>query len=86
MQRLDGERHARCARMAEDRGIEPYARLQTLAAQDEIYAGLLNLCRQADAKYNSGLFDFSAKGNKKFTSAKMLAYALDQVPLVAPAA
>jgi SAM-dependent methyltransferase len=51
-------------RMAEDRGIEPYARLQTLAAQDEIYAGLLDLCRQADAKYNSGLFDFSAKGDR----------------------
>lgn len=51
-------------RMAEDRGIEPYARLQELAAQDEIYAGLLGLCRQADAKYNSGLFDFSAKGDR----------------------
>ncbi|HZY41300.1 MAG TPA: restriction endonuclease subunit R, partial [Anaerolineae bacterium] len=51
-------------RMAEDRGIEPYARLQELAAQDDIYAGLLDLCRQADAKYNSGLFDFSAKGDR----------------------
>ncbi len=35
-----------------------------MAAQDDIYAGLLDLCRQADAKYNSGLFDFSAKGDR----------------------
>lgn len=64
-------------RMAEDRGIEPYARLQELAltpgpppvgtastGEGSIYAGLLGLCRQADAKYNSGLFDFSARGDR----------------------
>ncbi len=68
-------------RMAEDRGIEPYGRLQQLAQTSEVlrstpavkrsgaetcevYHGLLDLCRQADAKYNSGLFDFSAKGDR----------------------
>jgi hypothetical protein len=56
-------------RMAEDRGIEPYERLLALTGRgqgegESIYAGLLDLCRQADAKYNSGLFDFSAKGDR----------------------
>lgn len=51
-------------RMAEDRGVEPYGRLQKLAEGDEIYAGLLDLARQADAKYNSGLLDFSKTGDR----------------------
>ena len=51
-------------RMAEDRGIEEYGRLQRLAAGEDIYAALLALSRQADARYNSGLFDFSKAGDK----------------------
>jgi type I restriction-modification system DNA methylase subunit len=51
-------------RMAEDRGIEEYGRLQRLAERQDIYAGLLALSRQADARYNSGLFDFSRAGDK----------------------
>ncbi len=51
-------------RMAEDRGIEDYGRLQRLAKGTDIYAGLLALSRQADAKYNSGLFDFSKAGDR----------------------
>ncbi len=47
-------------RMAEDRGIEEYGRLQRLADDDSIYAGLINLSQQADTRYNSGLFDFHA--------------------------
>ncbi|MBN1440379.1 MAG: N-6 DNA methylase [Anaerolineales bacterium] len=50
-------------RMAEDRGVEPYGRLQKLAEGDEIYAGLIAMCRQADSRYNSGLFDFSKTGD-----------------------
>ena len=59
-------------RMAEDRGIEEYGRLLRLAAptpspspvkgtgEGSIYADLIDLCRRADARYNSGLFDLSA--------------------------
>ena len=46
-------------RMAEDRGMEEYGRLQGLAEKDDAYRGLIRLARQADDKYNSGLFDFS---------------------------
>ena len=63
-------------RMAEARGIEEYGRLQRLALTpppspagrgaggEGIYAELLALSRQADAKYNSGLFDFSKTGDQ----------------------
>ena len=47
-------------RMAEDRGTEEYGQLQRLGKGGKIYAGLLDLCHQADIKYNSGLFDFTA--------------------------
>jgi hypothetical protein len=47
-------------RMAEDRGTEEYGQLQRLSKGSKVYAGLLDLCRQADIKYNSGLFDFRA--------------------------
>lgn len=50
-------------RMAEDRGVEDYGQLQRLAEGEGIYAGLLALSRKADAKYNSGLFDFSKGGD-----------------------
>ncbi len=47
-------------RIAEDRGIEPYADLQAVARvkkKDEVYAGLLDRFKAAAARYNSGLFD-----------------------------
>ncbi|HEY4722257.1 MAG TPA: DNA methyltransferase, partial [Anaerolineae bacterium] len=47
-------------RMTEDRGIEAQDRLKHAAERENIYAELLSLFQQADAKYNSGLFDFSA--------------------------
>ena len=47
-------------RMAEDRDIEPYEQLQRLAKRQDIYAELIDLCRKADGKYNSGLFDLKA--------------------------
>jgi len=51
-------------RMAEGRGIEDYGRLRRLAEGENIYRGLVAQFRQADAKYNSGLFDFSAAGDR----------------------
>jgi len=47
-------------RMAEDRGAEPYGELLALTKRGGIYRELMKLCRDADDKYNSGLFDFQA--------------------------
>ncbi len=46
-------------RMCEDRGIEPYGRLQPLLNGSNVYARLGQLFRDADDRYNSGLFHFS---------------------------
>jgi len=46
-------------RMCEDRGIEPYGRLQPLLNGSNVYARLGRLFRDADDRYNSGLFHFS---------------------------
>ncbi|MDX2129814.1 MAG: hypothetical protein SFU91_12345, partial [Chloroherpetonaceae bacterium] len=45
-------------RIAEDRGIEEYERLKTALKAKTHYEGLYRLFLEADAKYNSGLFDF----------------------------
>ena len=46
-------------RMAEDRGLEPYEQLLQLCGRSDVYARFMrDLCRQADEKYNSGLFHF----------------------------
>lgn len=53
-------------RIAEDRGIEKYGQLKKLTdlainEKDKcpVYEGFIELCRKADAKYNSGLFHFT---------------------------
>lgn len=46
-------------RMAEDRGMEPYEQLKHITKNNDIYDSFVNrLCKKADTKYNSGLFDF----------------------------
>ena len=45
-------------RIAEDRGIEQYGRLRELSRQTRIYSRLGSIFRQADSRYNSGLFHF----------------------------
>ena len=45
-------------RFCEDRSVEPYAQMQKVVAKGDAYKALLHLFREADAKYNSGLFDF----------------------------
>jgi len=46
-------------RMAEDRGLEPYAQILKLCEQPDIYRRFITgLCRKADERYNSGLFHF----------------------------
>ena len=48
-------------RICEDRGIESYAYLQSLLNGERVYARLLKHFRDADDKYNSGLFCFTRK-------------------------
>ncbi len=45
-------------RIAEDRGIEPYGQLMALQNGPHTYDRLMQLCRRADDRYNSGLFYF----------------------------
>ena len=46
-------------RIAEDRHIEPYGNLQNALKQGDYYQNLFTIFREADEKYNSGIFDFS---------------------------
>jgi type I restriction-modification system DNA methylase subunit len=46
-------------RMCEDRGIEKYGNLRSLMDYDNIYQKFGDLCKDANAKYNSGLFHFT---------------------------
>jgi hypothetical protein len=45
-------------RMAEDRGIEEYAKLLGLVNGNDVYGRLVSQFRDADDRYNSGLFHF----------------------------
>lgn len=47
-------------RICEDRNIEIYETLKNIATKNHIYSKLLDLFDEADAKYNSGLFDFTS--------------------------
>jgi len=48
-------------RIAEDRGIETYGQLMALQNGGDVHPRLLRLFRQADDRYNSGLFHFQAE-------------------------
>jgi hypothetical protein len=48
-------------RICEDRGIEHVGQLRALVNADEIYRRLFKLFRDADDRYNSGLFYFRAE-------------------------
>ena len=45
-------------RIAEDRGVEEYGRLKNLIKGDNYYENMFGYFKEADSKYNSGLFDF----------------------------
>ncbi len=44
-------------RIAEDRDVEPYGNLQVAIKQGDYYQNLFSIFKEADDKYNSGLFD-----------------------------
>ena len=57
-------------RICEDRGIEKYGQLKDLTIIDEnnnqgipLYDKFIELCKNADSKYNSGLFHFTKENN-----------------------
>lgn len=45
-------------RIAEDRGVEEYSRMKNLLKGEDYYQNLYTYFKEADEKYNSGLFDF----------------------------
>ena len=51
-------------RMCEDRGIEPYGQLRDLTDVKDIYGSMFALFRQADDRYNSGLFHFGKEKDR----------------------
>ena len=55
-------------RIAEDRGIERYGRLHDLLEKEGIYKHFTKICKEADAKYNSGLFHFDQYDKEDFTT------------------
>ena len=51
-------------RICEDRGIEDYGRLVSLQNGSNVYERLCQLFRQADERYNSGLFHFRVEKDR----------------------
>jgi hypothetical protein len=51
-------------RIAEDRGTETAGQLQALLSGDAVYPRLCKLFRDADARYNSGLFHFAKEAGR----------------------
>ncbi len=69
-------------RICEDRGIEPYGQLQALQNGTRVYARLLQVFLQADARYNSGLFHFRAERQRTETPDEITpGLSLDDKPL-----
>lgn len=69
-------------RIAEDRGIEDYGRLQALLNGDRVYPRLGEIFRHADDRYNSGVFHFEPeKGRSEPPDELTLGLALDDKPL-----
>lgn len=69
-------------RICEDRGIETYGRLMALQNGVNVYGRLRELFREADDRYNSGLFHFKReKGREEAPDELTLNLAIDDKPL-----
>ncbi len=64
-------------RICEDRSIEDYGRLLALQNSTQIYTRLFQLFRQADERYNSGLFHFKAEKPRDNTDTLTPTLAID---------
>ncbi|MGB7572031.1 MAG: DNA methyltransferase [Methanothrix sp.] len=51
-------------RICEDRAIEEYGRLKALLQEDGVYARLMEIFREADRRYNSGIFHFQEERDR----------------------
>jgi len=71
-------------RICEDRSIEDYGRLRGLLAKQDVYGLLTDLFRDADSKYNSGLFHFQTeRGREETPDTLTLGLSVDDVVLKA---
>lgn len=52
-------------RICEDRGLENYETLKTILNSENAYADLCNLFKNADTKYNSGIFHFDKEPERE---------------------
>lgn len=69
-------------RICEDRGIEPYGRLQGLTSGAGVYDRLQNFFHEADDKYNSGLFHYrKEKGRLELPDELTPSLQIDDKPL-----
>ncbi len=69
-------------RICEDRGIEDYGNLESLAGKDNVYGRLRDAFEDADDKYNSGLFHFrEEKGRDELPDDLTLKLELSDQPL-----
>jgi hypothetical protein len=64
-------------RISEDRGIEPYGQLRDAVVGKDAYAALGQRFRQADDKFNSGLFHFGTERGREPPDTTTLALSLD---------
>jgi hypothetical protein len=51
-------------RICEDRSIEEYGRLKALLAGDGVYGRLIEIFKEADQRYNSGIFHFEEERDR----------------------
>ena len=65
-------------RICEDRRIEVYGRLMALLNGEHIYTRLQRLFREADERYNSGLFHFQKRKRSRRTAGRSHAGARDR--------
>jgi type I restriction-modification system DNA methylase subunit len=68
-------------RICEDRGTEPYGRLEDLQKEGNVYAHLAHIFREADDRYNSGLFHFKAERDRRDFDNFTLALTIGDIPL-----
>lgn len=68
-------------RICEDRGIEQYIKLQDLLNGERVYPRLCEFFRQADERYNSGIFHFEKEPGRESPDTFTLNLQIDDKPL-----
>jgi hypothetical protein len=68
-------------RICEDRGIEPYGRLKGLIKSKGIYEQVCHFFKEADARYNSGLFHFQKEKDRQDPDTWTLGLRIDDAVL-----